>query len=644
MTYIIYPLLLIILLSCGGGESVFFSPGPPSQPAPPISPTENQFLPLDFMTSLNFGGNVTELSNGNVVITSSDFSVAPNNGGVFLFNTLTQSLIASVFGDDEDDFFGSSSITALNNGNFIIASENDDISGIANAGSVMLINGTTGIQIGTTITGDNVNDHLGGTMIIGRPSIIKLNNNNFVISSRLDDIGGISDAGSIMLINGTTGSQIGATIAGDNLIDEIGRSSITALNNSNFVIASSIDDVAGVNNAGSIMLINGTTGAQIGTTIAGNNENDQIGGSGVVELSNGNFVVSSSNDDVGGLINAGSVMLISGVSGDRIGPAISGDDQSDQFGSSGVTALSNGNFVVSSRNDDVTGLFNAGSVTLINGTTGAQIGARITGNDRTDQLGSSGIAALDNGNFVIASSNDDVGGLINAGSVMLMNGSNGSQVGSTIAGNGPGDRLGLSGIAALDNGNFVIASSNDDVSGVANAGSVMLINGTTGSQIGATISGNNIDDQIGNSGITVLDNGNFVIASRNDDVGGVIDAGSVMLINGVNGNQIGTTITGDSTDDQLGSSSITELNNGNFVIASQNDDVEGVINSGSIILINGINGNQIGATIFGDNQGDQFGSSSITALNNGDFIVSSEEDDVGGVIDAGSAFYRRGDE
>ena len=103
----------------------------------------------------------------------------------------------------------------------------------------------------------------------------------------------------------------------------------------------------------------------------------------------------------------------------------------------------------------------------------------------------------------------------------------------------------------------MIATQNDDVGGVSNAGSVMLIDGATGSQVGTTISGDDANDLLSFSSVTSLGNGNFVIASHNDDVGGVVNAGSVMLINGTTGAQIGTTISGDDFDDQLGRSSVT---------------------------------------------------------------------------------------
>ena len=132
----------------------------------------------------------------------------------------------------------------------------------------------------------------------------------------------------------------------------------------------------------------------------------------------------------------------------------------------------------------------------------------------------------------------------------------------------------------LANGNIVVVSPLDD-SGAANAGAVHLYNPYTKTRI-ASFYGNNINDQLGLSSVTALGNNNFVIASRLDDVGGVTDAGSVLLINGATGSQIGTTLAGDATNDYLGISGITVLSNNNYVIASSYDDVGGVTDAGSI--------------------------------------------------------------
>ena len=540
------------------------------------TPTITSFELVDpnAAASNEFGSLTVILANGNIVVVSPlDDSGALNAGAVHLHNPFTKTVVASFYGDTANDNLGSSSVTALGNNNFVIASPGDDVNSVVDAGSVMLINGATGAQIGSTIAGDNTSDYFGSK------SITALGNNNFVIASPADDVNSVSNAGSVMLMNGATGAQIGSTIAGDNTSDYLGTSGITALGNNNFVIATRLDDVNSVSNAGSVMLMNGATGAQIGTTLAGDTASDQLGYNGITALGNNNFVIASYLDNVGGVVDAGSVMLINGATGAQIGSTFAGNAANDYLGRSSITALTNNNFVIASAYDDA-GHTNNGSVMLVSGTSGAQIGSTLAGNTGGDSLGFSAITALTNNNFVIASELVDVGIAVDTGSVMLVSGATGAQIGSTLVGNATNDLLGASGITALTNNNFVIASPFDDV-GVSDAGSVMLVNGATGALI-ATIVGDTASDQLGYSFITALTNNNFVIASENDNVGGITDAGSVMLINGATGAQIGSTLAGDTASDKLGFTGVVKLNNNHFVVASRYDNLDSVTDAGSI--------------------------------------------------------------
>jgi hypothetical protein len=242
----------------------------------------------------------------------------------------------------------------------------------------MLINGTTGAQIGSTINGDNAQDNTcANSMSV---PFFELSNGNFVIVSAFDDVDSVSNAGSVMLINGTTGALI-ATAVGDQANDYLGYSKVFSLSNGNYVIGSGYDDVNGVSNAGSVMLMNGTTGAQIGSTIAGDQANDYLPytyGAGVFDLGNNNFVISSEYDDVAGVTNAGSVILINGTTGAVIA-TLAGDTTSDKFGDQSILVLSNGNFIVLSTDEDEGGITDSGTLKTFNGTTGAQIGSTISG-------------------------------------------------------------------------------------------------------------------------------------------------------------------------------------------------------------------------------------------------------------------------
>jgi hypothetical protein len=82
------------------------------------------------------------------------------NGAVHLYNPLTQTLVASIYGDTAGDSLGSGGITVLSNNNFVITTPDDDNGGNSNVGSVMLVNGTTGALI-ESIFGNRAFDYLG---------------------------------------------------------------------------------------------------------------------------------------------------------------------------------------------------------------------------------------------------------------------------------------------------------------------------------------------------------------------------------------------------------------------------------------------------------------------------------------------------
>jgi hypothetical protein len=572
-----------------------------------------------------------QLANGNIVVSNpGDSSRFFKNGAVHLYSQFSATPIASIYGNAGGDLLGSSGITALGNNNYVIASTFDNVNGLVDAGSVRLMDGNTGTQIGAALAGDVGNDRLGSS------GITVLGNNNYVIASSSDDENGLVDAGSVRLVNGSTGAQIGAALAGDMGNDRLGISGITALGNNHYVIASSSDDENGLVDAGSVRLVNGSTGAQIGAALAGDMGNDRLGISGITALGNNHYVIASSSDDENGLVDAGSVRLVDGNTGVQIGVALAGDVADDALGVSRITALGNNNYVIASALDDENGIVDAGSVRLVDGNTGAQIGAALAGDGAGDLLGGSGITALGNNNYVIISVFDNENGIVDAGSVRLVNGSTGVQVGATFAGDEVNDRFGVSGVTALGNNNYVIASGADAVNGIANAGSVRLVDGNTGVQVGAMLAGDGALDSLGISGITALGNNNYVIASEVDDVNGVVDAGSVRLVDGSTGVQIGVTMAGDTTNDFFGSSGITVLANNNYVIATSFDNENGIVDAGSVRLVDGNTGAQIGATLAGDGAGDLLGGSGITALANNQYVIASSFDDENGIVDAGS--------
>jgi hypothetical protein len=257
-------------------------------------------------------------------------------------------------------------------------------------------------------------------------------------------------------------------------------------------------------------------------------------GAAVVALSTGNVVITSPNDDAGGT-DAGAVYLFNGATGALIS-TLKGSQANDTVGSAGVTALSNGNYVVSSANWDNAGVVDAGAVTWGNGTSGTS-GAvtssnSLVGTTASDQVGSNGVTALSNGSYVVSSANWDNAGVMNAGAVTWCSGTSGAVTSSnSLVGTTASDNVGSSGVTALSNGNYVVGSANWDNAGVMDAGAVTWGSGTSGVS-GAVTSSNSLvgttaSDQVGAFGVTALSNGNYVVRSRNWDNAGVVNAGAV---------------------------------------------------------------------------------------------------------------------
>jgi hypothetical protein len=176
------------------------------------------------------------------------------------------------------------------------------VGGIVDAGSVRLVNGATGAQIGAAIVGDTAGDSIGAF-------VKALPNGNFVIISPMEDVGGNVDTGSMRLVNGVTGVPIGAPVTGD-VLNLFGVISISVLANSDFVITLPLDDPGGVAVAGSARRMSGTTGAQIGSTIAGIAPGDLDLAFAAGSATGSFYVLTQSQADKNGLVDSGMVRLI----------------------------------------------------------------------------------------------------------------------------------------------------------------------------------------------------------------------------------------------------------------------------------------------------------------------------------------------
>src|SRR5262249_23708240 len=147
---------------------------------------------------------------------------------------------------------------------------------------------------------------------------------------------------------------------------------------------------------------------------------DVNGNGGVTPLTNGNYVVCSSLWDNPGLtLDVGAITLGSGMGGaDDVVTAVNsliGTTAGDRVSIGLATALSNGNYLVSSPNWKNGSASAAGAVTFGDGTTlnhdTVNDGNSLVGGSANDSAGSGGITAFTNGNYVVSSPLWDNGSL-----------------------------------------------------------------------------------------------------------------------------------------------------------------------------------------------------------------------------------------
>jgi hypothetical protein len=186
-------------------------------------------------------------------------------------------------------------------------------------------------------------------------------------------------------------------------------------------------------------------------------------------------------------------------------------------------------------------------VTWGNGTSGisgvVSSSNSLVGSSASDNVGGGvGVTALTNGNYVVRSSNWDSGTITNVGAVTWGNGTSGISgvvsSSNSLVGSSASDNVGA-GVLALTNGNYVVLSSNWDSGTVTDVGAVTWGNGTSG--ISGTVSSSNslvgstANDAVGSTGATALTNGNYVVRSSSWDSGTVTNVGAVTWGNGTSG-------------------------------------------------------------------------------------------------------------
>jgi len=638
----------------------------------PHAAANNQFGANTTVLGTTTGSVFTE--NGNIAVSSAgDSLAAANAGAVYLFNTTTGALLSALTGSKANDQVGSNGIVALTNGNYVVSSGNWNNGTITSAGAATWGNGATGlsgvVSSANSLVGSSANDFVGG----GKGSTITaLSNGNYVVgSSRWDNGSGAVDAGAATWGNGATG--ISGTINSANSLvgtranDQVSNSGITALTNGHYVVGSrNWSSNVSFSNVGAATWGNGLTGISgtinSGNSLVGSTSGDSVSSNGVTALSNGNYVVASSqwSNASTAAANAGAVTWGNGSTG-TVGVVNSvnslvGTLTGDSVGNIGVLALTNGNYVARSLS-----WFNGrGAATWGNGITGVR-GAvssanSLVGSTDGDSVGAY-IVALTNGNYVLGSGSWSNGTTTGAGAATWANGATGItgtiNAGNSLVGSNFFDGVGGGNITALTNGNYVVSSNGWNNGTATRAGAATWGNGTGGT-VGAVSSanslvGSNSFDGVGST-ITALTNGNYVVGSGNWRNGTASNAGAATWGNGATGItgavSSANSLVGSNLNDNVGQN-IVALKNGHYVVASPNWFTNGCTGSlGAATWGNGAAGvkGAVDSTnsLVGSSLGDRVGGGGIIALNNGNYVVSSPSWKNGTVANAGATTWGNG--
>ncbi len=624
----------------------------------------------------DFGYSVTALTNGNYVITDPFISngAIGNAGAVYLYDGRTHSLISTLRGAKSGDFVGRDGVVALPNGNFLVFSRSVDNGLIIDCGALTWVNGITGLSgevtLANSLFGTAANDSLGSGDNYGVGGVVVLDNSNYLVVSPGWDNGSVVNAGAVTLLNGN-GPTSGIISSGNSLVgtsanDRVGSDGIFMLDNNHFIVRSFSWNNGSTVNAGAITWCDGITlagqvssaNSLVGTT-TGDFLDDVIPYEyRIKKLTNGNFVVINPEwDDAGaGLIDVGAVtwgsntLGVSGVIG--INNSLVGSSQYEQIGwgmgldTGGVVALSNGNYVVVSPgwlNE-----FNAtvGAVTWGNGNAGVTgiIDATnsLVGSSVQDEVGSGGVVALANGNYVIITRYWSNGNGDYVGAATWGNGATGItgevSLANSLVGSTNFDFENSAKVIPLSNGNYVVSTPKWDNGNLADAGAVTWGNGNTGTtgEINASTSlvGSKANDEVGQS-VAALTNGNYVVCSPNWDNGTVANAGAATWANGTTGLTTGVltnsnSLVGSQPNDNVGSGAfdfgVTVLNNGNYVVRSPYWDNGTTEDAGAATWCNGVTGitGVVSSTnsLVGTTTGARV-SFGVTVLTNGNYVVSS---------------------
>lgn len=381
-------------------------------------------------------------------------------------------------------------------------------------------------------------------------------------------------------------------------------------------------------------------------------EGSRAFGSLVKVLPNGNIVVTDPEYSLDGEYPFGAVHLYR-PNGERIS-TLTGRVL-DYLGSGGVYLVGDSNFVVCSpRWRDIAIGTDVGAATWVDGDVGLEgevsSSNSLTGSSSQSSVCQYGVTTLTNGHYVVPSPQWVDGALQGVGPVSWCDGNKGCRglMSATVAltGSRPGDYVGHAfgngSVFPFPNGDYAVISSSWSSAEMERIGAVTVCGGQgqcNGVRVSAlnSIVGARPDDFVGGTaspdprlrGITVLENGDFVIYSAHASSGQAARVGAVTRVSG--SSMVGpispdNSLYGSAEDDFL-EATVAALESGNYVINAPNWDNGAVADAGASVLCKlpagcaGVLSSGSGLT--GTTAHDRVGYGAAVALANGNYVVTS---------------------
>lgn len=650
-------------------ENIFIVPGSDSVELLDPTPGAND----------RFSSSFSVLANGNILVRNQDADIGSRtDAGEILLFTPQGELIGTLEGGSSGERLGSLFQNTVTDGNLVFRSPN---AGANNRGAVILFNDDTGVEIGR-VTGASANDQLGLVVdFFGVPA------NTYAIQNELADVGGKVDAGTLILVNDLTGLEIGR-VSGFNAGDMVGSNQLIVRPSGNYYVPVPNADVSGMVDAGSLFLVNGTTGNFIGR-INGNNAGEMLSSN----INTGSFspdaLITSTTHNNGGFTDAGAMILAADIDlggGNFERGRVMGTSTGEMLGSDGFQFLSNGNYAIFSTAADAGGV-DSGSVILADRTTGNEIG-RLDGDSANEFLGSFGVIESTNGNYWVQSPDSDPMANADAGTLYLVDGASGAMIArfdgdtageqfsqntqqnsnvgfdqlivssenngndtgfvglfdsvdlgggnfleGSVTGGQSGDLLGNGPLEFLGNGNYVIGAPDYQNGSDPAVGAVFVVDNADGTAVLGPILGDTINERLGDFGdldlSTLASNDNFLIISPDHNNG----AGQVIFVAGTDVSaMILNTVDGFLSTDAVGAEGVFAVAGGVLIPIPDHGFMGGPANTGKIVLVD-----NTGALIqeqFGTTANEKFGQDIDFFSLGGDILVNNFGSDVGG-IDSG---------